>query len=374
MLVAVPKEIKNHEYRVGLTPDSVREFVAHGHEVIVEASAGEGIGCSNADYEACGARIVAHPEALFHTAELIIKVKEPQPEERRLLRPGQILFAYLHLAPDAAQTHDLLCSDAVCIAYETVTGPNNQLPLLIPMSQVAGRMSIQAGAYCLERAHGGSGILLGGVPGVPPARVVVLGGGVVGRNAITMALGMGAEVAVFDRSLEVLRRLAYHFGPALTTVYPTRTALEQYILQAELIIGAVLIAGAGTPKLVSADMVRRLKSGTVLVDVAIDQGGCFETSRATTHADPTYAIGGVVHYCVANMPGAVPRTSTFALNNATLPYALAIADKGYRQALLDDPHLRQGLNVHRGQITHPAVAEEHGYPFVEPLAALQGLD
>lgn len=374
MLVAVPREIKNHEYRVGLTPDSVREFIAHNHEVIVEAGAGEGIGCSDDAYEACGARIVASSEELFHTADLIIKVKEPQPEERRLLREGQILFAYLHLAPDAAQTHDLLCSGAVCIAYETVTGPNNRLPLLIPMSQVAGRMSIQAGAHCLERAHGGSGMLLGGVPGVPPARVVVLGGGVVGQNAIAMALGMGAEVVVLDRDIEVLRRLAYHFGPALTTVYPTRSALEQYVLQAELIIGAVLIAGAETPKLVTADMVRRLKPGTVLVDVAIDQGGCFETSQPTTHANPTYILDGVVHYCVSNMPGAVPRTSTFALNNATLPYALAIADKGYRQALLDDPHLRRGLNIHRGQVTYCAVAEEHGYPFVEPLLALQGLD
>lgn len=374
MLVAVPKEIKNHEYRVGLTPDSVREFVAHSHKVLVETGAGEGIGCPDSEYEASGARIIASSDELFRTADLIIKVKEPQPEERRLLREGQILFAYLHLAPDTAQTHDLLGSGAVCIAYETVAGPNNQLPLLIPMSQVAGRMSIQAGAYCLERAHGGSGMLLGGVPGVPPARVVVLGGGVVGQNAIAMALGMGAEVVVLDHDIEVLRRLAYHFGPALTTVYPTRSALEQYILQADLIIGAVLIAGAETPKLVTAATVRRLKPGTVLVDVAIDQGGCFETSRPTTHAKPTYIMDGVVHYCVTNMPGAVPRTSTFALNNATLPYALAIADKGYRQALLDDSYLRQGLNIHRGRVTHSAIAEEHGYPFVEPLSALQGRD
>lgn len=373
MLVAVPKELKNHEYRVGLTPDSVHEFVARGHEVIVETRAGEGISCSDDDYKACGARIAASSEELFRTADLIIKVKEPQPEERRLLREGQILFAYLHLAPDAALTHDLVRSGAVCIAYETVSGPNNQLPLLTPMSQVAGRMSIQAGAYCLERAHGGSGMLLGGVPGVPPARVVVIGGGVVGQNAIAMALGMGAEVVVLDRNLAVLQRLAYHFGPALTTVYSTRTALEQYVLQAELIIGAVLIAGAETPKLVTAETVRRLKPGTVLVDVAIDQGGCFETSRPTTHADPTYILDGVVHYCVSNMPGAVPRTSTLALNNAILPYALAVADKGYRQAMLDDPYLRQGLNIHRGQVTHRAVAEEHGYPFVEPLSAL-GVD
>lgn len=374
MLVAVPKEIKNHEYRVGLTPDSVREFIARGHEVIVETRAGDGIGCSDEDYQACGARIIASSEELFRAAEMIIKVKEPQIEERHRLWQGQILLAYLHLAPDAAQTHDLVGSEAVCIAYETVCGPNNQLPLLIPMSQVAGRMSIQAGAYCLERAHGGSGMLLGGVPGVPPARVVVIGGGVVGQNAIAMALGMGAEVVVLDRDLDVLRRLAYHFGPALTTVYATRTALEQYVLQADLIIGAVLVAGAETPKLVTAATVRRLKPGTVLVDVAIDQGGCFETSRPTTHSDPTFIMDGVVHYCVTNMPGAVPKTSTFALNNAILPYALAIADKGYRQAMLDDPYLRQGLNIHRGQVTHRAVAEEHGYPFIEPLSALQSMD
>ncbi len=372
MLVGVPKEIKNHEYRVGLTPDSVREFIAHKHEVIVETGAGEGIGCSDNAYKTCGAQIAASAAELYSAADLIIKVKEPQPEERRWLREGQILFAYLHLAPDVAQTHDLLRSNAVCIAYETVTGPNDQLPLLTPMSQVAGRMSIQAGAYCLERGHGGSGMLLGGVPGVPPARVVVIGGGVVGQNAIAIALGMGAEAVVLDRDLEVLRRLASHFGPALTTVYSTRTALEQYVLQAELIIGAVLVAGAETPKLVTAETVRRLKPGTVLVDVAIDQGGCFETSRPTTHADPTYIVDGVVHYCVTNMPGAVPRTSTFALNNAILPYALAIADKGYRQAMLDDPHLRQGLNIHQGQVTHRAIADEHGYPFIEALAALQG--
>lgn len=374
MLVAVPKEIKSHEYRVGLTPESVREFIAHNHEVIVETNAGEGIGCSDTDYEASGAEIIASTEELFRRAELIIKVKEPQPEERRRLRGGQILFAYLHLAPDAAQTHDLVRSEAVCIAYETVGGPNKQLPLLTPMSQVAGRMAVQAGAHCLERAHGGSGILLGGVPGVPPARVVVLGGGTVGQNAIAMALGMAAEVVVLDRDIEVLRRLASRFGPALTTVYSTRTALEQYPTQAELIIGAVLVAGAETPKLITADTVCQLKLGTVLVDVAIDQGGCFETSRPTSHADPTYIIDGVVHYCVTNMPGAVPRTSTFALNNATLPYALAIADKGYRQALLEDPYLRQGLNIHRGQVTHRAVAAQHSYSFVEPLSTLQSAD
>lgn len=374
MLVAVPKEIKNHEYRVGLSPESVREFVAHKHRVLVESGAGEGIGCTDEDYRSCGARIVTSAEELYRKAELIIKVKEPQPEERRRLRQGQVLFAYLHLAPDAAQTRDLLRSGAVCIAYETVAGPNHRLPLLTPMSQVAGRMAIQAGAYCMERGHGGSGMLLGGVPGVRPARVVVIGGGVVGENAIAMALGLGADVVVLDRDLDVLRRLASHFGPALTTVYATRTALEHYVLQAELIVGAVLVAGAETPKLITAETVRRLKPGTVLVDVAIDQGGCFATSKPTTHAEPTYMVDGVVHYCVTNMPGAVPRTSTFALNNAVLPYAFAIADKGYRQAMVDDPYLRQGLNIHRGQVTHRAVAEEHGYAFVEPLAALQGED
>ena len=371
MWVAVPRETKNHEYRVGLSPESVREFVAHEHKVLVESGAGEGIGSTDEDYRACGAQIITTAEELYRKAELIIKVKEPQAEERRLLRQEQVLFAYLHLAPDAVQTRDLLRSGAVCIAYETVSGPNNRLPLLTPMSQVAGRMAIQAGAYCMERAHGGCGMLLGGVPGVPPARVVVIGGGVVGENAIAMALGLGADVVVLDRDLEVLRRLASHFGPALTTVYATRTSLEHFVLQAELIVGAVLVAGAETPKLVTAETVRALKAGTVLVDVAIDQGGCFETSRPTTHAEPTYLVDGVVHYCVTNMPGAVPRTSTFALNNAVLPYALAIADKGYRRALLEDPYLRQGLNIHRGQVTHSAVAEEHGYPFVEPLAALQ---
>jgi alanine dehydrogenase len=371
MLVGVPKEIKNHEYRVGLTPDSVRELVAHGHRVTVESQAGAGIGCSDEDYRAAGAHVVASAEEVFGRAELIVKVKEPQAVERRMLREGQILFTYLHLAPDPEQARDLVRSGAVCIAYETITDGNGGLPLLAPMSQVAGRMSIQAGAHCLERAHGGKGILLGGVPGVPPAKVVVIGGGVVGENAIHMALGMAAQVTVLDRNVDVLGRLASRFGPALTTVYSNKAALEEYVLGADLVVGAVLVAGAGAPKLVSRDMVRRMKPGSVLVDVAIDQGGCFETSRPTTHAEPTFVVDGVVHYCVANMPGAVPRTSTYALNNVTLTYALALADKGYQAALLENPGFRLGLNVCKGAVTHKAVAEHLQYEFVDPVRALR---
>jgi alanine dehydrogenase len=372
MNVGVPKEIKNHEYRVGLTPDSVRELVAHGHRVTVEAQAGAGIGCTDEAYRAAGAHIAASAEEVFDRAELVVKVKEPQPGERRMLREGQLLFTYLHLAPDPEQGKDLVRSGAVCIAYETVTDGNGGLPLLAPMSQVAGRMSIQAGAHCLERAHGGKGILLGGVPGVPPARVVVIGGGVVGENAIHMALGMAAQVAVLDRNVDVLGRLARRFGPALTTVYSNKAALEEYVLGADLVIGAVLVVGAGAPKLVTREVVRRMKPGSVLVDVAIDQGGCFETSRPTTHAEPTFVVDGVVHYCVANMPGAVPRTSTYALNNVTLPYALALADKGYQAALLENPSFRLGLNVCRGAVTHKAVAEHLGYEYVDPARALRG--
>ena len=371
MLIGVPKEIKNHEYRVGLTPDSVRELVAHGHRVTVETQAGAGIGCSDENYRAAGAHVAGSAEEVFGRAEMIVKVKEPQPVERRMLREGQILFTYLHLAPDHEQAQDLVRSGAVCIAYETVTDGNGGLPLLAPMSQVAGRMSIQAGAHCLERAHGGKGILLGGVPGVPPARVVVIGGGVVGENAIQLALGMAAQVTVLDRNVDVLGRLARRFGPALTTVYSNKAALEEYVLGADLVIGAVLVAGAGAPKLVSRDMVRRMKPGSVLVDVAIDQGGCFETSRPTTHAEPTFVVDGVVHYCVANMPGAVPRTSTYALANVTLPYALALADKGYQAALLENPSFRLGLNVCRGAVTHKAVAEHLGFEFIDPARALR---
>ena len=370
MLIGVPKEIKVHEYRVGLTPDSVREFVSHGHRVLVETHAGAGIGCSDEVYRAAGAQIAATPVEIFSQADLIVKVKEPQAVERQMLRPGQILFTYLHLAPDPDQTRDLVKSGAICIAYETVTDGQGGLPLLAPMSQVAGRLSIQAGAAALERAKGGRGILLGGVPGVAPAKVVVIGGGVVGENAIYMALGMAADVTVLDRNVGVLARLAQRFGAALKTVYSTKASLEDYVLQADLVVGGVLVAGAEAPKLVTRDMVRRMKPGAVLVDVAIDQGGCFETSHATTHAEPTYTVDGVVHYCVANMPGAVPNTSTYALNNVTLPYALALADKGYKKALLDNPNFLEGLNVCRGKVTYQAVAEDLGYEYVEPRVAL----
>ena len=370
MLIGVPKEIKDNEFRVGMTPSSVREAVTHGHSVIVERNAGAGIGCSDAAYETAGAAVAATADEAFAEADMIVKVKEPQAGEREHLRPGQILFTYLHLAPDPKQTRDLVESGAICIAYETVTDAGGGLPLLAPMSQVAGRMSIQAGAHCLERENGGKGILLGGVPGVAPAKVVVIGGGVVGENAIYMALGMAAQVTVLDRNIDVLRHLTMRFGPALATVYSTKGALDQYVLAADLVIGCVLVPGAEAPKLVTADMVRRMSPGTVLVDVAIDQGGCFETSRPTTHAEPTYVVDDVVHYCVANMPGAVPRTSTLALNNVTLPYILVLADKGYRKALTESPYFRTGLNVCEGKVTFKAVAEDLGYDYVDPLKAL----
>ncbi len=370
MLVGVLKEIKIHEYRVGLTPDSVRELIAHGHSVWVETHAGAGIGRSDDAYRAAGAQIAATPADIFAQADLIVKVKEPQAVERQMLRPGQTLFTYLHLAPDPDQTRDLIKSGAICIAYETVTDSQGGLPLLAPMSQVAGRLSIQAGAAALERAKGGRGILLGGVPGVAPAKVAVIGGGVVGENAIYMALGMAADVTVLDHNVNVLARLAQRFGAALKTVYSTRSALEEYVLQADLVIGGVLVAGAEAPKLVTRDMVRRMKAGAVLVDVAIDQGGCFETSHPTTHAEPTYVVDDVVHYCVANMPGAVPHTSTYALNNATLPYVLALADLGYKKALLGNPHFLDGLNVCQGQVTYKAVADDLGYSCVDPRTAL----
>jgi alanine dehydrogenase len=370
MLIGVPKEIKVHEYRVGLTPDSAREFISHGHKVIVQSNAGAGINKSDDDYGAVGADIVGDAAEVFAKAEMIVKVKEPQAPERQMLRSGQILFTYLHLAPDPEQTRDLVKSGAICIAYETVTDDQGGLPLLAPMSQVAGRLSIQAGAFCLERAHGGKGILLGGVPGVAAAKVVIIGGGVVGENAIMMALGMGAEVTVLDRTVDVLGRLSRQFGPALRTVYSTRAAIEEYVLAADMVIGAVLVVGAEAPKLVSGAMVRAMKPGSVLVDVAIDQGGCFETSRPTTHADPTYLVDGIVHYCVANMPGAVPITSTYALNNVTLPYALALADKGYKRALLENPDFRNGLNVCDGKVTYRAVADELGYEFVDAATLL----
>jgi alanine dehydrogenase len=372
MRVGVPKEIKVLESRVGLTPESVREVVAHGHEVIVEHDAGQGIGMTDDDYARAGAVVVGTGREVFYAAELIVKVKEPQAAERAMLEPGQVLFTYLHLAPDPEQAADLIAGGAVCIAYETVTSPSGGLPLLAPMSEVAGRMAVQAGAHYLERSQGGKGILLGGVPGVDPAKVVVLGGGVVGTNAIDIALGMGADVWVLDRSVDVLRRLWAQFGRPLNTVFSTRDAIERHVTRADLVIGGVLIPGASAPKLVAAGVVRKMSAGSVIVDVAIDQGGCFETSRATTHADPVYVLDGVVHYCVANMPGGVPRTSTFALNNATLPFVLALAGKGWRKALADDPHLRNGLNIAQGKVTHRAVAEALGRRFVSAEAVLHG--
>lgn len=370
MLIGVPREIKNHEYRVGLTPASVREMVAAGHQLVVETRAGDGIGFPDEDYRAAGADILATAAEVFERAEMIVKVKEPQPQECRMLRPGQVLFTYLHLAPDPQQTELLLASGATCIAYETVTDEQGGLPLLAPMSEVAGRMSVQAGAHHLEKAQGGEGVLLGGVPGVAPANVTIIGGGVVGANAATMALGMGASVTVLDRSLPRLRQLDKDFEGRLRCVYSTTAVIEESALQADLVIGAVLIPGAAAPKLLTRDIIRRMKPGSVVVDVAIDQGGCFETSKATTHQEPTYVVDGVVHYCVANMPGGVARTSTMALNNATLPFTLQLAGKGVRAALAENHHLCNGLNVHAGQLTCPAVGEALGYPVVEPLLAI----
>ena len=360
MWIGVPKEIKNHEYRVGLTPAAVRELVAHGHHILVESRAGAGIGMSDDDYGRAGAEIVMAAEEVFARAEMIVKVKEPQPQECQRLRPGQILFTYLHLAPDPEQTRLLKASGAVAIAYETVTDSQGRLPLLAPMSEVAGRMAIQVGAHGLEKASGGAGVLLAGVPGVSPGKVVVIGGGVVGANAARMAMGLGAEVVLLDKSLPRLAEIDAHYGPHLKTLYATAEAVEEAVYAADLVIGAVLIPGASAPKLVTRPMLGHMRPGSVLVDVAIDQGGCFETSHPTTHTEPTYLVDGIVHYCVANMPGAVPRTSTFALTNATLPYVLRLADLDWQQALRDDPHLRNGLNVADGHIVHPAVAEAMG--------------
>ncbi len=371
MRIGVPTEIKVLERRVGLTPESVRELVGHNHDVIVQSGAGAGVGAADADYAAAGAGIVGTAVEIFETAEMVIKVKEPQAVERAMLRPGQTLFTYLHLAPDPDQTNDLVASGATCIAYETVTDSEGGLPLLAPMSKVAGRMSIQAGAHALEAPQGGAGLLLGGVPGVAPAKVVVIGGGVVGANAVEMAVGLAADVTVLDRSVNVLDELDARFGTAIRAVYSTRSSLEEFVLDADLVVGAVLVKGARAPKLVSAEMVARMRPGSVLVDVAIDQGGCFETARPTTHADPTYLVDGVVHYCVANMPGAVPRTSTYALNNSTLPFALDLANQGVEAALRADPHLRNGLNVYRGKITEPAVAEALGLAFTPTLDVLR---
>ncbi|MHC8508278.1 MAG: alanine dehydrogenase [Rhodospirillales bacterium] len=371
MKIGVPKEIKNHEYRVGLTPASIAELVHAGHGAAVETGAGEGVGCTDADYRDAGAVIKKTAKQVFDWADMIVKVKEPQAKECKMLRRGQILFTYLHLAPDLEQTRGLIKSGAVCIAYETVTGPGGGLPLLAPMSQVAGRMSVQAGAHYLEKEQGGRGVLLGGVPGVPPGRVVVLGGGVVGANAVEMALGLGARVAVLDNNAATLERLAHRFGPALQTVFSNRHNLEHYVLDADLVIGGVLIPGAAAPKLVTRKMIKAMRPGSVVVDVAIDQGGCIATAKPTTHADPVYSVDGVIHYCVANMPGAVARTSAFALNNVTLPFALQLANRGYRKALYENPHLRAGLNVHEGAVTNAPVAEALKYKFVDPMEAIR---
>jgi alanine dehydrogenase len=370
MLIGVPKELKVHEYRVGLVPGSVRELIHHRHQVMIETNAGAGIGFDDDAYRAVGAEIVGSPEEVFAAADMIVKVKEPQPSEYTLLREGQLLYTYLHLAPDEPQTRGLIESGCIAVAYETVTDDRGGLPLLAPMSEVAGRMSVQVGAHCLEKDSGGSGMLLGGVPGVAAAKVVIIGGGVSGTNAARMAMGMEASVTVIDKSLGRLYELDLQFGPMLNTIYSTVDAIETYVTGADLVIGAVLLPGMAAPKLVTREMVRKMRPGSVLVDIAIDQGGCFETSRPTTHSEPTYVEEGCVHYCVTNMPGAVARTSTFALNNATLPFGLALANKGPRQALADHPHLKNGLNVAHGKVTYNAVADAHGLPYVAPEEAL----
>ncbi len=371
MLIGVPKEIKNNEYRVGLTPAGARELVARGHDVIVQKGAGTAIGLTDDLYVTAGAKIADSLEAVFADAELIIKVKEPQPNECAMLRPGQTLFTYLHLAPDPEQTRLLVESGATCIAYETVTDDQGGLPLLTPMSEVAGRMAVQEGAHALQKAQGGSGVLLGGVPGVESGNVMIIGGGVVGLNAARIAMGMGANVTIIDRSLPRLKQIDDLYGDRLHTLYSNAHTIEEQLKTTDLVIGAVLIPGAAAPKLITREMLALMKPGSVLVDVAIDQGGCFETSRATTHQDPTYVVDGIIHYAVANMPGGVARTATFALTNATLPFALALANKGVTQALNDDPHLLNGLNVCKGMVTYAAVAHDLGYTHVPALSALQ---
>ncbi len=370
MRIGVPKEIKTHEYRVGLIPACVRELVLHGHSVVVERDAAAAIGFPDDTYRAAGAAVVDSAAEVFATADLLVKVKEPQPAEIAMLRRGQVLFTYLHLAADRGLTEALMACGATAIAYETVTDRRGALPLLSPMSEVAGRMAVQVGAYCLEKDQGGAGVLLGGVPGVPAARVVVLGGGVSGTNAARMAMGLEASVTIIDRSLSRLKELDQQFGSRAQTLYSTAETIEQAVLDADLVIGAVLVPGATAPRLVSRNTVRRMRPGSVLVDIAIDQGGCFETSRPTSHSAPTYVAEGVVHYCVTNMPGAVPRTSTLALNNATMPFILALADKGWLQALIDDEHLCNGLNIHAGQLTHAAVAHDLGLPYTGVEIAL----
>ncbi len=366
MRVGCPKEIKVHEYRVGLTPESAAELVRAGHDVVLETKAGEGIGAPDAVYEKVGVKILPNADAVFAESDMIVKVKEPQAVEIARLKPSHVLFTYLHLAPDPAQAEGLMKSGATCIAYETVTDRDGRLPLLKPMSEVAGRMSIQVGAYFLEKAHGGRGVLMGGVPGVQPASVVILGAGVSGYNAAQIAVGMRARVQVFDKNPTRLEELDREFNGRLETVYSTSAAVAEAIKDADVVVGAVLVAGAAAPKLITRDMLKTMRPGSVLVDISIDQGGCFETSKPTTHSEPTFVVDGIVHYCVANMPGAVSRTSAFALNNATLPFTLALANKGYKKALQDDPHLANGLNVYEGAITHEAVARDLGKPFKRP--------
>lgn len=365
MIVGLPKEIKNHEYRVGLTPSSVRELTSRGHKVLVQHNAGSEIGLSDEQYVAAGALMVETAKEIFALSDMIVKVKEPQPEECAMLREGQILYTYLHLAPDPGQTAALVKSGAICIAYETITGANGGLPLLAPMSEVAGRMAVQAGAAHLEKSKGGMGLLLGGVPGVAPGHIVIIGAGVVGTNAMQMAVGTGARVTVLDKSVDRLRQLDLVYGNRIATVYSNTASIEEAVLSADLVIGGVLVPGAAAPKLVTRDLISRMKKGAVVVDVAIDQGGCFETSHATTHAEPTFVVDGVVHYCVANMPGAVARTSTFALNNATIGHAVALASKGWQRALREDAHLKNGLNVCQGKVTYEAVAQALGYAYVK---------
>ncbi|TNF06527.1 MAG: alanine dehydrogenase [Gammaproteobacteria bacterium] len=370
MRVGIPRELKNHEYRVGLTPVSVRELVSAGHEVLVERDAGVAIGFTDEHYRAAGAVIVDTPEEVFARCDMIVKVKEPQPREFQLLRPGQLLFTYLHLAADGTQAKALINSGAICIAYETVTDDRGHLPLLAPMSEVAGRMAVQAGAHHLEKAQGGRGVLLGGVPGVGPGRVVILGGGMVGTNAAKVAVGLGASVIIFDRSVDRLRELEQQFDGCVTTLFATTSAIEDAVRHADLVIGAVLVPGASTPKLVTREMIGTMNPGSVVVDVAIDQGGCFETSKPTTHQQPTFVVDDVVHYCVSNMPGAVARTATQALNNVTLPFVLKLAESPVG-ALFQDANLRNGLNIHSGQVTHKGVADSLGYPYLDPFEALK---